>query len=86
MSAQARSHSIRAAKNIVLTEEDFSGPAAEYFKVTGLTTASWPALAAGENITHSIVVTPLFTNYFNFSAASITYEAAEDTEVDSTPP
>eukprot|EP00047_Mylnosiga_fluctuans_P002000 m.222749 g.222749 ORF g.222749 m.222749 type:complete len:178 (+) comp10820_c0_seq1:191-724(+) len=60
-----------AATDVTLEDSNFLP--AEYFQITGATKATWASIPAGGNVTHAIVVKPLFTNYFNFSSALVTY-------------
>ena len=65
------------AKDVVLEDDSYD---AALFTVVGATTTKWATIAAGTNVTFSIVVTPLFTAYYNFTSATVAY-TTEDGEV-----
>ena len=46
----------------------------------GALPAQWDSIAAGSNVTHVVIVTPLITGQYNFTSGQIVYKAAEDAD------
>ena len=51
-----------------------------YKVVSGLSKVTFPTIAEGVNVTHTVVVIPRVAGYHNFSVATITYTATEGEE------
>ena len=51
----------------------------QYFEVVqGALSVRWARLGPGANVTHVVVLRPLSAGLFNFTAAQISYKAAEE--------
>jgi translocon-associated protein subunit beta len=49
----------------------------DFSKVSGMTKVKYDRIAPNSNVTHSVVVTPLKTGVYNFTAAQITYSSQQ---------
>ncbi|XP_031572584.1 translocon-associated protein subunit beta-like [Actinia tenebrosa] len=64
------------ASAVTLTEDSF--PESAFQVVHGLSSIKWKSIAPGTNVSHSIILHPLKSGNFNFTAAKVTYKASED--------
>merc|ERR1712018_697682 len=64
-----------AAVDVVLNDESF--PDSSFEIVSGSLNVKWSRLAPGSNVSHAVIVKPLRSEYHNFTAAEISYQAAE---------
>ncbi|CAH1255054.1 SSR2 [Branchiostoma lanceolatum] len=67
-----------AALSVQLTDEGF--PESDFKVKHGMPTVNWARIAPGTNVTHSIVLTPLKSGKFNFTAAELSYVPSEGTQ------
>lgn len=67
-----------AALDIKVTDESFH-PA--YFELTsGILNFKLNRLAPGSNFTHTVVIRPLTSGFFNFTSADVSYRTSEDSQ------
>ena len=57
---------------------DHSFPAEVFEKVQGSLEVSWSRIAAGTNVSHSVIMRPLHAGIFNFTSAEVSYKASEE--------
>jgi len=57
---------------------DHSFPAEVFERVQGSLDVSWSRIAAGTNVSHSVILRPLHAGIFNFSSAEVSYKASEE--------
>ncbi|KAH3840577.1 translocon-associated protein subunit beta-like [Dreissena polymorpha] len=65
-----------AAQNVRL--EDAGFPEADFQLVAGNVQATWERIAPNTNVSHSVIVRPVSSGYYNFTAAEISYSAGAD--------
>lgn len=65
-----------AALNVALTDNTF--PGADFNVVRGKLSVQWERIAPGSNVTHSVILQPLKSQFFNFTSAIVTYLPVED--------
>ncbi|KAJ8029570.1 Translocon-associated protein subunit beta [Holothuria leucospilota] len=70
------------AHNVALTDETF--PEADFKVIQGKLSVQWERIAPGSNVTHSVILQPLKSQFFNFTSATVTYLPLEDAEEKST--
>ncbi len=72
--------SFSAAHKVELKDASF--PAEDFENVRGSLEVRWERIAPGSNVSHVVILKPLKSGYFNFTAAEVTYLAKEgDTDV-----
>lgn len=59
---------------------DASFPEDSFKGVSGSLKVSWDRIAPGTNVSHAVILRPLKSGYFNFTAAEISYQGDEETE------
>ncbi|RMX58133.1 hypothetical protein pdam_00000167 [Pocillopora damicornis] len=64
------------ATSVSLSDNSF--PADEFKVLHGLLSVKWKTIAPGSNVSHTIILEPLKSGTFNFTAAQVTYKASED--------
>ena len=71
---------MKTAYDIRLTDDTYADMSITV--VTGLTSAAWPELPPGSNITHTVILKPPIDNlfYLNFSSAILQYKTSKDAE------
>ena len=67
-----------AANNVQLKDTSF-GP--DFNVVAGQTEVSLGRIPPQGNVSHTVVVRPLKSGYYNFTAAEVSYTSGEDAEV-----
>jgi len=67
-----------AAVDVQLVDHSF--PAEGFEKVQGSLEVSWSRIAAGTNVSHSVIMRPLQAGIFNFTSAEVSYKASEEAE------
>ncbi|CAL8092869.1 unnamed protein product [Calicophoron daubneyi] len=70
-------HPTHAARDVELFDS-FSD--AEFIRIHGSQSMRWSFIPAASNVTHAIVVVPRFTGTHNFTSATVTYNAGEDSK------
>ncbi|WAQ98848.1 SSRB-like protein [Mya arenaria] len=65
-----------AAQNVKLTDDSF--PEADFEVVAGNLKASWERIAPNTNVSHVVVLRPLKSGYFNFTAAEVSYSSGDN--------
>jgi len=60
--------------------KDASFPADGFQVVHGNLEVSWNRIAPGSNVSHSVIMRPLQSGYFNFTSAVVGYKVSEDAE------
>ncbi|XP_072037820.1 translocon-associated protein subunit beta-like isoform X1 [Amphiura filiformis] len=67
-----------AALNVALTDETFLD--SDFEVVTGNLAVMWDRIAPGSNVSHSVILRPLKSGFFNFTSASVLYYPVEGSE------
>ncbi|XP_033634845.1 translocon-associated protein subunit beta-like [Asterias rubens] len=67
-----------AALNVALSDETFHD--SDFRVVSGKVRVQWDRIAPATNVTHTIILQPLKSGYFNFSSATVAYLPTEDAE------
>merc|ERR1712119_177683 len=65
-----------AASQVKLVDNTF--PASDFARVLGQTSVEWRSIPPNGNVTHVVVLKPLHSGYFNFTAAQLSYVPGED--------
>merc|ERR1712193_526050 len=65
-----------AASQVQLTDDTF--PVSDFQRVLGHTSVEWRSIPPNGNVTHVVVLKPLHSGYFNFTAAQLSYVPSED--------
>ncbi|WP_411026736.1 hypothetical protein, partial [Salmonella sp. s54395] len=65
-----------AAFNVKLSDETF--PDADFKVVQGQLSVQWERIAPGGNVTHSVILQPLKSQFFNFTSGMVSYLPVED--------
>ncbi|KAL9988114.1 hypothetical protein ACROYT_G002519 [Oculina patagonica] len=64
------------ATAVSLTDNSF--PADEFKVLHGLLSVKWKTIAPGTNVSHTIILEPMKSGVFNFTAAQVSYKPSED--------
>jgi len=68
----------KVAMDVKLNDASF--PEDSFKGVSGSLKVSWGRIAPGSNVTHAVILRPVKSGYFNFTAAEISYQADESDE------
>jgi len=66
----------KVAMDVQLSDESF--PEGSFETVSGNLKVSWERIAPKANVTHAVIVKPLKSGYFNFTAAEVSYLTSEE--------
>lgn len=67
-----------AAMDVSLNDETF--PAADFDVVYGKLSVHWERIAPGSNVTHTVILQPLKSQFFNFTSATVSYLPMEEAD------
>lgn len=67
-----------AAVQVVLNDESFAE--SDFAVVSGQTRVQWDRISTASNVTHSVILQPLKTGFYNITSATVTYVASEGSE------
>lgn len=65
-----------AAINVELSDETF--PDTDFQVIQGTLTVLWERIAPGSNVSHTVILQPLKSQFFNFTSGTVTYLPTED--------
>lgn len=71
-------YNVGSSAAIAVTLSDESFPSGDFNVVQGLPSAKWRSIAPGSNVSHTLILSPLKSGVFNFTAAQVTYKPNED--------
>jgi len=67
-----------AASQVVLNDESF--PESDFTQVSGQLKVQWDRISPASNVSHSVILQPLKTGFYNITHAVVTYVASEGSE------